>query len=370
MAEVAEHDEQGKVVKNDKAIGIWLLFVAFLVFLMIVVGGATRLTESGLSIVHWKPISGTIPPMSVSEWQVEFNAYKQFPEYQQINKGMSLSEFKAIFWWEYAHRLLGRLIGLAFALPLLFFMARRMVRDNLKIPLFGLLALGAGQGVMGWYMVTSGLVDEPEVSHLRLAAHLSLALVIFMGLLWQGLLLIKPKHHIEKKDMTVLQYQVTTLLLNKGIEKLRPYIYVFIALAFLQSVFGALVAGLDAGYAFNTWPLMEGAIIPALAYPSPILHSIIYDPMSVQLSHRMIAYVLFLLGSYIFWMVAKTNSGFTKSLRLKIFTLFALLVTQVGLGIATLLSGVHIPIAVLHQGGGVLLLGTGILVLACMYKKS
>lgn len=359
-----------KTERNDKAIGIWLLVVAFLVFLMIVVGGATRLTESGLSIVHWKPISGTMPPMSVSEWQAEFTAYKQYPEYQLINKGMSLNEFKEIFWWEYSHRLLGRLIGLAFALPLLFFLARRMVKPKLKMPLFVLLGLGAGQGLMGWYMVTSGLVDEPEVSHLRLASHLSLALIIIVGLLWQALMLFRPKDTLSREGMSPLDYQVQTLLRNKGMNKLKPYIFAFIILAFLQSFFGALVAGLDAGYAFNTWPLMEGAFIPSQAYGAPILHNIIYDPMTVQLTHRLIAYGLLVLGLVILWRLWFNNSSFSSKMHQKIFIMLALLFVQVILGITTLLSGVYIPIAVLHQGGGVLVLASAVLVLSSMYKNN
>lgn len=361
-------DENDKVANNDKAIGYWLLVVAFLVFLMIVVGGATRLTESGLSMVNWQPISGTIPPMSVAEWQAEFSAYKQYPEYQQVNTGMSLGEFKSIFWWEYSHRLLGRLIGLAFALPLLFFMARRMVRDDLKMSLFALLALGAGQGLMGWYMVTSGLVDQPQVSHLRLAAHLSLALVIIMALLWQGLLLIKPKDPLLSKDLTPLEYQVKKLMRARGIKKLEPYIYGFIILAFLQSVFGAMVAGLDAGYAFNTWPLMQGAIIPNGAYQAPLLHSMFYDPMSVQLSHRMLAYGLLLLGGFILWKMLKTDSTYSKALKRSVFIMLGILAFQVVLGISTLLSGVLIPVAVLHQAGAVLVLGAGVLVSVSMWQ--
>ncbi len=362
-------DDNDKIARNDKAIGIWLLVVAFLVFLMIVVGGATRLTESGLSIVQWKPISGTIPPLSVSEWQAEFTAYKQFPEYQQINKGMSLDEFKSIFWWEYSHRLLGRLIGLAFALPLLFFMAKRMIRDELKMPLFVLLGLGAGQGLMGWYMVTSGLVDEPQVSHLRLAAHLSLALIIIMGLLWQGLMLFKPKDTLLSEGLTPLNYQVKSLLRKKSIKKLKPYVIFFVVLAFLQSFFGALVAGLDAGYAFNTWPLMEGAIIPAGAYNAPLLHNIFYDPMSVQLSHRMIAYALLVLGVFIMWRTFKNKPNFSTNMQKQIWLMLGLLFVQVVLGISTLISGVYIPIAVMHQGGGVLVMASGILVLTSMYKS-
>ena len=357
------------VKNNDKAIGIWLMVVAILVLLMIVVGGATRLTESGLSMVKWHPISGIMPPMDAGEWRAEFNAYKQFPEYIEVNAGMSLSEFKAIFWWEYGHRLLGRLIGLAFALPLLFFMARKMVRDELKMKLFMLLALGAAQGGMGWYMVTSGLVDEPQVSHFRLSAHLSLALVIFMALLGQGLMLLRPKTTLSKDGLSPLEFQVRGMMRTRGLNKLKPYIYIFIGLAFIQSVFGALVAGLDAGFAYNTWPLMDGAFIPAHAYTAPYLHNILNDPTSVQLTHRMLAYVLTLLTIVIIIRMLSANSSYSKPVKSAVFGMVALVFMQVGLGIATLISGVHIPLAVLHQGGAVLVLGAGIYVISSMWRE-
>lgn len=354
---------------NDKAIGIWLLIVAIMVLIMIMVGGATRLTESGLSMVNWHPITGFLPPMNYAEWMAEFNAYKQYPEYLEVNAGMSLSEFKEIFWWEYGHRLLGRLIGLAFALPLLFFMAKRMVRVELKMPLFGLLALGGAQGLMGWYMVTSGLVDEPQVSHFRLAAHLGLALIIFMALLAQSLKLLRPKQQQSQDGLSQLDIQVRVVMRKRGIRKLKPYMFIFMGLVFSQAIFGAFVAGLDAGYAYNTWPLMDGAFIPPHAYQPPYLHNILNDPTAVQLSHRLMAYVLVGLAILIIIRMLRANSSYSPSVKGAIFILVSLVFAQTALGIATLISGVYIPLAVLHQGGAVLLLGAGVFVFNSMWRE-
>jgi len=337
--------------KNDKAIGLWLGFVALLVMIMVVVGGITRLTESGLSIVSWQPISGTLPPMNVEDWQAEFTAYKATPEYQQVNRGMSLDEFKGIFWWEFSHRLLGRFIGLAFAIPLLFFMARRMVRPELKMTLFGLLALGGMQGVMGWYMVMSGLVNEPAVSHYRLAAHLGLALAIIVALTWVALGLLRPL----SDDVGRKQFR------GRGIMA-RPF-QIILGLVFLQCLLGALVAGLDAGHVYGTWPLMgQGFVPPDLLAHSPAWINFLENPSAVQFDHRILAYII---TAYVLWVWFWGRAVAGRPLDV----LFALILLQVSLGIFTLLSGVHIPIAAAHQGVAVLVLVSATYLLYESHKK-
>ena len=231
---------------RPRAISAWLAFVAVLVFLMVVVGGITRLTESGLSMVRWEPVSGAVPPLDEADWQREFAHYKASPQYQQQNSGITLADFKAIFFWEYVHRLLGRLIGLAFALPLLFFWWRRAIPPRYGGKLGGLLALGALQGAIGWWMVASGLVDVPQVSHIRLAVHLIVALLIFAGLIWLS------------RDLKTLAADPAAR--PARIEQLGIWA---LCLLFLQVLFGAYVAGLDAGYAFNSWPLMGETLYPA-----------------------------------------------------------------------------------------------------------
>jgi heme a synthase len=229
---------------RPRAISQWLFVVAALVFTMVVVGGITRLTESGLSMVRWEPISGTIPPLNEADWQAEFDAYRTSPEYQKINRGMSLSEFKEIFFWEYVHRLLGRFIGLAFALPLAWFAAKRAIPRGYGWKLVGLLALGGLQGAIGWWMVASGLVDRPEVSHIRLAVHL--LLFIFALLIWTAL------------DLARLARDPSTR--PAGISILGTWTLSALG---LQLMFGAYVAGLDAGYAFNSWPRMGDEWFPS-----------------------------------------------------------------------------------------------------------
>ncbi len=226
------------------AISSWLTFVAVLIFVMVIVGGITRLTESGLSMVRWEPISGIIPPLSEADWQREFDHYRATPQYQQVNTGMTLDDFKTIFFWEYIHRLLGRLIGLAFALPLLWFWWKRAIPAGYGWKLGGLLALGGLQGAIGWWMVASGLVNVPEVSHIRLAVHLLMALLLFAVIIWLALDL----RALADRDAPPVRMPLL------GIWAL--------CILFLQFLFGAYVAGLEAGYAFNTWPLMGDEFFP------------------------------------------------------------------------------------------------------------
>ena len=311
---------------RPRAIATWLSLVAALVFLMVVVGGITRLTESGLSITRWEPIAGAIPPLDAAAWQAQFDAYKASPQYQLMNHGMTLADFKAIFFWEYVHRLLARLIGLAFALPLAFFWWRRAIPEGFGWKLGGILALGALQGGIGWWMVASGLVDRPEVSHIRLAVHLLTALLIFASMIWVSL------------DLAA---------------RAKPPLLAIWALCalFLQFMFGAYVAGLDAGYAFNTWPKMGDDWYPAGAqWLEPALRNFADNPVTVQFVHRWLAFVV---ASFA---VTLGVRAWRRGLRLEAAALIGAVCAQITLGILTLLSGVQIDIAVGHQGMGVLLL--------------
>ncbi|MEA3029531.1 MAG: heme a synthase [Sphingomonadales bacterium] len=308
------------------AVAFWLIAVAALVFLMVVVGGITRLTESGLSITRWEPISGAIPPLTVQDWQAQFDLYKASPQYELQGHGMTLADFKAIFFWEYVHRLLGRLIGLAFALPLAWFWWRRAIPAGFGWKLGGLLALGALQGAIGWWMVASGLVDRPDVSHIRLAVHLLAALLIFAGLVWVAL---------------DLKARARTPLLALWA----------LSLLFLQFLFGAYVAGLDAGYAFNTWPKMGADWYPAGAeWLQPALRNFVDNPLMVQFVHRWLA---FLVAALAIWLGLR---AWLSGLRMEGAALIAAVAAQVLLGILTIRSGVRIEIAVAHQAMAVLLL--------------
>jgi cytochrome c oxidase assembly protein subunit 15 len=323
-----------EAISRPAAIARWLVAVAALVFAMIVVGGITRLTESGLSITRWDVVTGTLPPLSDAAWQAEFDAYRQTPQYQQVNRGMSLADFKSIYFWEYVHRLLGRLIGLAFALPLLWFWWRRAIPAGQGWKLGALLALGALQGAIGWWMVASGLVDRPEVSHVRLAVHLLLALAIFGALVWTAL------------DMR-------RLARDAGAPPLRaPLLAVWtLSLLFLQFLFGAYVAGLEAGYAFNSWPRMGDEWFPAdTPMLSPLLANLVDNGVVVQFVHRWLA---MLVAAVI---LALAASAWRAGRRRLGEVLAAAVLLQVLLGIYTLLSGVEIHIAAAHQGMAALLL--------------
>jgi cytochrome c oxidase assembly protein subunit 15 len=321
------------------AISWWLLAVATLVFAMIVVGGITRLTESGLSIVRWDVVTGTLPPLDEAQWQAEFDAYRATPQYQQVNRGMNLEDFKSIYFWEYVHRLLGRLIGLAFAIPLAFFWWRRAIPAGQGRTLAGLLALGGLQGAIGWWMVASGLVDRPEVSHIRLAVHLLTALAIFGWLIWAALDMRRLARHGASPRARAPTLALWTL-----------------SILFLQFLFGAYVAGLEAGYAFNTWPRMGEEWFPAeTPMLSPILANLVDNPIVVQFVHRWLAFVVAGL------VIALAMRAWRERLRLHALALFVAVTVQVQLGVLTLLSGVEIHVAVAHQAMAALLLAAIVL---------
>lgn len=316
------------------AISWWLLAVAALVFAMVVVGGITRLTESGLSIVRWEPISGTLPPLSDAQWQAEFAAYRDSPQYQLVNSGMSLAEFKTIFFWEYVHRLLGRVIGLAFALPLLWFAARRAIPRGYGWKLGAILCLGGLQGAIGWWMVASGLVDRPDVSHIRLAVHLLTALAIFAACLWVAL---------DLRTLARIPQACGAGMPTAGIWAL--------CLLLLQLMFGAYVAGLDAGFAYSTWPKMGDEWFPsATPMLEPFLRNLVDNPIVVQFVHRWLAWAV--AGAAL----VLAASAWERGHRLHGAAVTLAVTLQISLGIATLLTGVALPVAVGHQAMAVLLL--------------
>jgi cytochrome c oxidase assembly protein subunit 15 len=323
---------------RPRAIALWLLAVAGLVFLMVVVGGITRLTESGLSIVRWEPVSGIIPPIGEAAWEAEFAAYRQSPQYQLINSGMSLEDFKNIYFWEYVHRLLGRIIGLAFAVPLAWFAWKRAIPRGYSWKLVLLLVLGGLQGAIGWWMVASGLVDRPDVSHIRLAVHLLLALAIFGLTLWLALDLLALAREAKARPARMPTAAIWLL-----------------SLLFLQFLFGAYVAGLDAGYAFASWPKMGDDWFPADApMLEPFLRNFADNPILVQFIHRWLAFAVAAAALVVARSAWRAGHGPAAA------ALIGAVTVQILLGIFTLLSGVELWIAASHQGMAVLLLAAAL----------
>ena len=315
--------------RNDRrAVAVWLFVCAAFTFAMVVVGGITRLTESGLSIVEWQPIFGALPPLSDADWRALFAKYQATPQYQKVFNEMGLEGFKGIFWWEYAHRLLGRAIGLIFLLPYLYFLIQGKFDKPLAWKLAGLFVLGGLQGAMGWYMVQSGLVDNPRVSHFRLTAHLGLALVIFSVELWLALGLIK-----ERTGTT--NFLATAVL----------------GLVFLMALSGGFMAGLRAGHAYNSFPLMYGHVVPPEAFMlEPWWRNFFWNVATVQFVHRAIFWLLMMFVPLLWWQVRRSPA------KIAGHHLLAMFVIQAMLGIATLLLAVPVPLAALHQAGAVLLL--------------
>ncbi|MEN8196891.1 MAG: COX15/CtaA family protein [Pseudomonadota bacterium] len=331
---------------STRPIAIWLLLVATLIFVMVVVGGLTRLTGSGLSIVEWRPLLGWLPPLSHAEWQEVFYQYRRYPEFRLVNPDMTLAGFKSIYWLEYIHRLLGRVIGLAFLIPFLFFvrMKPRRISRDLMPWLIALFVLGALQGALGWYMVQSGLVDQPEVSHYRLAAHLGLAVLIYAFMLRIGLSQLPPR----PEDRVFPDYR-----------GLRIYLRLIVGLIFVTIIAGALVAGLNAGKIYNTFPLMGGRLVPEGLLTLDPPHLNFFDNrVTVQFQHRILAIVT-VLAVISFWIRAQVAvlPGRVKAV-CTVFVLVAL--AQFGLGIATLMMLVPVSLAAAHQAGAMLLLTAAI----------
>jgi cytochrome c oxidase assembly protein subunit 15 len=312
-----------------RLVAAWLLLCAALVFAIVLVGGITRLTRSGLSIVEWQPLIGALPPLTEAAWQELFAKYQQTPEYKLVNHAMTLEGFKGIFWWEYIHRLLARGIGLVFLLPLLYFQFRRILSKNLSLQLWGIFALGALQGLMGWLMVKSGLIDDPKVNPVRLSIHLGLALLIFAAELWVAMdLLFERKYPL------------------KGFEASLPLV------VFLMALSGGMVAGLRAGYAYNTFPLMNGHLVPPETFLlEPWWLNFYYNMAAVQLVHRAFFWLLLILVPLAWWRSRGSLAG---------HALLAAFALQATLGISTLLLSVPVGLGAAHQGGAVVFLAAAL----------
>ena len=324
-----------------RAVAAWLLACCAMVFAMVVVGGVTRLTHSGLSIVEWQPLLGTLPPLDEAQWAETFAKYQLTPEYLKVNQGMSLDAFKGIFWWEYFHRLLGRTIGMVFLLPLLWFWWRGRIDRPLGLRLAGIFVLGGLQGALGWYMVKSGLVDDPRVSQYRLTAHLGLAFAIYAAMLWTAFGLLHPRNATPAQPRRARFGWVITWVTAYMV------------------VTGGFVAGIRAGFAYNTFPLMNGQWLPAEMFViDPWYLNFFQNMATVQFDHRLGAWLLALLVPW-FWLVARKAAPAPRA-RLACNLLLAMLAVQVALGIATLLLVVPIPLAAAHQGGAVLLLSAAL----------
>lgn len=320
------------------AVKWWLVSVAALIAIMVLVGGATRLTESGLSIVEWKPVTGTLPPLNDAQWAQAFEGYKAIPQYRELNAGMNLSEFKTIFWWEWSHRLLGRVIGAVYLLPFLFFLWRGVLGTELKRRLWLIFGLGALQGAVGWWMVASGLSQRVEVSQYRLATHLVLALLIFAAIVWT------LRRLTERPRLAApLRLKITAMAL--------------LAMTFVQLYFGALVAGLRAGRVYNTWPDIDGSLIPSAArlwFEEPWWRNLFDNTLTVQFEHRMTAYALLALA--ILHAIDAVRSRAGAAVAGGAWWLVAAITLQATLGILTLLRQVPIDLALTHQAIAIVVL--------------
>lgn len=339
---VAPRERKMIVQSSHPAVRHWLALVSVLVFSLVVVGGATRLTESGLSIVEWRPVTGALPPLSADAWQAEFEKYQTIPQYAQRNFGMRLDDFKIIYWWEWTHRFLARVVGAAFLLPFLWFLWRGWIAASARIQLWGVFGLGALQGAIGWWMVASGLADRTEVSQYRLATHLLFASMIFAALTWIRLRLRAP-------DDPVIH------------PRIRAEAAILMGLVLLQIYLGALVAGLRAGLIYNTWPLIDGAFLPEasrLWFETPLWRNFFENTLTVQFNHRMVGYALWLLA-----MVHAVDTVFVHRRGLVVVNglLLALAITlQAMIGIATLLEQAEAGLALLHQAMAMMVLAVAV----------
>ncbi len=327
-------------MKDNKKVVYWLLTGCLLIFLMVVVGGITRLTNSGLSISNYKLISGTIPPLNQQEWEEAFELYKQYPEYQKLHYHFNLEDFKSIYFWEWIHRVIGRLIGVVFLIPFLYFLVRKQLSQPTIRKALILLALGAFQGFLGWYMVKSGLVDMPWVSHYRLAAHLTTAFITFAYTLWVALDILYPeKKLVDKNFRNLVRFGLGVLL--------------------LQIIWGAFVAGLDAGFIHNFWPMMaEGRLIHETVYTekSPVWRNFVEGKSGVQFIHRYLAYIVVIVIGYIWYRSRNLQFSLTGPQKNGVNFLLFMVFFQFLLGVFTLIYAVPIWLGVLHQVGAFMLL--------------
>ncbi|HVZ54539.1 MAG TPA: COX15/CtaA family protein [Pseudolabrys sp.] len=327
---------------RTRAVRLWLLAAAAMIFLTLVVGGATRLTESGLSITEWKPVTGVLPPLSDSQWQVEFTKYQAIPQYRELNRGMSLAEFKVIFWWEWTHRLLARSTGAVFLLPFLFFLWRGWIPPRLKTRLWTIFFAGAALGAVGWWMVSSGLAgsNRVSVSQYRLAFHLTLATAIYAAILWTAQQLASQRPSEAPARLRIVALALPVLLV-------------------IQIYLGALVAGLNAGLAYNTWPLIDGSFVPEAArlwFVAPAWRNLFENVLTVQFDHRMTAYAIWLLAMF------HLNDAWRAGREVRGALIVAGAVTlQATLGIITLLNLAPLPLALAHQVLAILTLTVAIM---------
>lgn len=337
--------------KNSKVI-LWALVLCGMVIMMIIIGGVTRLTGSGLSIVEWKPLMGAIPPLTLEDWMEVFAKYQASPQYQLVNKGMSLAEFQWIYFWEYFHRLIGRLLGVVFFIPWIYFWRKGFIDHKMALKFLGGFLLGGLQGLMGWIMVVSGLVDQPHVSHFRLAAHLALAFFIlayFWRLIWE----LKSSVNIDSmSDQNKISKEFAK---SSSIISLKTALNGMLTLLIIQIFYGAFVAGLRAGFIANTFPDMQGSFFPLGGWSlSPQWLNILENPLTVQWIHRILAWSLLFLSLGLYIKAALNH--FPRSIQRGLLGLVGILLFQFALGVMTLILRVPLPLAVLHQVGAAMVL--------------
>ena len=331
---------------HTHVLGVWLLFCAAVVYVMVVVGGITRLTQSGLSMVEWAPIMGIFPPIGEVAWIDVFTKYQSSPEYQKVNMGMSLAAFKQIFWWEYGHRVLGRVIGMIYFFPLVFFLIKGMIPKQWKVKLLGLFVLGGMQGLMGWYMVKSGLVDLPHVSQYRLTAHLGLALLIFAYMFWFALDMLRGNKPNADSSSS---YQLLTGLT--------------VGVVFMMMLSGGFVAGTKAGFIMNTFPLMNGEWLPqSWMSLTPWWRNLFENPIAIQFIHRCLAIVVLITVLTAFYLSLKQKFASYS------YIVLGVVIIQLGLGISALLLVVPIALGAAHQAGAVAVLASSLFVAHCARK--
>ncbi len=324
-----------------RLIATWLMVCSAMILAILVVGGVTRLTHSGLSIVEWQPIVGVIPPLNRAEWEETFDKYRRTPEFEKVNHQMTLDEFKNIFYWEYWHRVLGRLVGVVFFVPFLFFWLRRKIARDLVAKLLGIFVLGGLQGAMGWYMVKSGLVDDPRVSQYRLTAHLSLAFLLFFAMFWLALGLLAERAD-EARNSTL-----------RGLQRFGFWLTILLA---AMVVTGGFVAGIRAGKAYNTFPLMQGHFLPPESFLLDPWYLNFFNNMAlVQFNHRLGAWLLVFLVPWFCWKVR--SAGVSPAANLAAALLLLAVLTQICLGVATLLLGVPVALGAAHQGWAMVVFG-------------
>ncbi|MEX0685542.1 MAG: COX15/CtaA family protein [Balneolales bacterium] len=340
--------------QNDRIVALWLYSGCFMLAVILIVGGLTRLNQAGLSITEWEVIGGVIPPVNSGQWQSAFDQYRQFPEYQQLNKGMSLVDFKYIYWWEYSHRLLGRILGLLFVIPFIIFLWKRKINLNLASKVSGIFILGGLQGLLGWYMVQSGLMGEPYVSHLRLTLHLGLAVLIF-GLLFRLALSTWYENETKIVSQTIPHY-------------LRTMVLILIALVFIQILYGGLVAGLKAGFVYNTFPRMGAYWIPLeIGSFGPWWSDVVNNSVTVQFIHRMLAYSLSILVFWIWLTIKRMNVN--PKVTFASHLLLALIIIQITVGVSVLLTYVPVWLSALHQSLALLVFSAALWVEKLMQKE-